>query len=127
MAYNVEYEDRKDYLYAHITGNESHQNAITFFHNLKEKMEKENWDAVLIVDEVKGILNTNETYELSREIAELHRGRIIAFVDPKEETFSQNYFGGTVVANRGVVTQVFKTEEAAIKWLGEILNKNKRR
>lgn len=71
-----------------------------------------------------GILTMNETFILSKEIAKLHQGNIIALVDPKEETYSQNAFGGTDVANRGVITQVFKNEKEAEEWLNEILGKS---
>jgi len=117
MAYNVRYEDRGKYLYAHISGPESVENACGFFRDLRLKAEAEDHTAFLIVDEVTGVLDTNQTYFISKEIAKLHAGNIIAFVDPKEETFSTNAFGGTVVANRGVITRVFDNEEEALKWL----------
>lgn len=121
MAYEVYYEKRDDYLYAHISGPESVENACQFFEELRKIGKNENINAFLIVDEVKGILTMNETFFLSKEIAKLHQGNIIAFVDPKEETYHLNAFGGTVVGNRGVITRVFKNEKEAEQWLKEVL------
>ena len=123
MAYNVRYEDREDYLYAHISGPESVQNAIGFFRELRAKADAEGYEAFLVVDEVSGHLDTNDTFHISKEIAKLHIGNTIAFVDPKEETFAANAFGGTVVSNRGVITRVFDNENEAIEWLQETIKR----
>jgi hypothetical protein len=123
MAYKVRYEDRQGYLFVHISGPESVDNAVQFFKNLRLKADAEHYEAFLIVDEVTGVLTAGEVYQLSTEIAKLHRGNIIAFVDPKEHTYSANAYGGTIVANRGVITDVFKSEKEAIEWLHEVMEK----
>jgi hypothetical protein len=117
MSYKVRYEDRKDYLFVHIAGPESYDNAIQLFQDLRKKTDTEHYKAFLIVDEVTGALSAGETYRLSTEIAKIHRGNIIAFVDPKEHTYNANAYGGTVVANRGVITEVFTNEKDAMEWL----------
>lgn len=123
MAYNVRYEEREEYLYAHISGPESVHNAINFFRDLRAKGDAEGYEAFLVVDEVSGHLDTNDTFHISKEIAKLHIGNTIAFVDPKEETFAANAFGGTVVANRGVITRVFDNENDAVEWLQETIKR----
>ena len=123
LAYNVRYEEREEYLYAHISGPESVHNAISFFRELREKGDAEGYGSFLVVDEVSGKLDTNDTFHISKEIAKLHIGNTIAFVDPKEETFAANAFGGTVVANRGVITRVFDNESDAVEWLTETIKR----
>ena len=116
--YTITYEDRHDYLYVHMEGPESISAAIQFWEDLSEKAEAEGLRAFLIVDEVTGKLSEMEIFELSVRISRLFPGAKIAYVDPKEETFELNKFGGLVVMNRGVLASVFRTEEEAVKWLG---------
>ncbi len=115
--YAITYEDRHDYLYVHMEGPESLSAAILFWEDLSEKAKEEGLKTFLIVDEVTGQLSQMEIFELSIRISCLFLGAKIAYVDPKEETFELNKFGGLVVLNRGVLAMVFKAEKEAVAWL----------
>jgi hypothetical protein len=119
MMYAIAYEDRGDYLYVHMEGPESISAAIQFWEDLSEKAKEEGLERFLIVDEVTGKLSEMEIFELSVRISCLFPGAKIAYVDPKEETFELNKFGGLVVMNRGVLARVFRTEKEAVVWLKE--------
>ena len=115
--YAVTYENRPGYLYVHIEGAESLQAAIRFWEDLSKKAKDEGLRTFLIVDEVTGALETTDVFKLSVKVANLFAGAMIAYVDPKEDTFDANKFGEIVVRNRGVYATVFHSEDEAIQWL----------
>jgi hypothetical protein len=119
MSYRVAFEERPGYFYAHIEGPESYSEALRFWESLSEKSRTGSHRKFLIVDEVTGKLSTGEIFALSEKVANLFLGKVIAYVDPKEETFDANKFGETVVSNRGVVAKVLRSEGEAIIWLSD--------
>jgi len=117
MTYVTTYENRSDYLFVLIEGTESYADAVKFWNDLAEYATGEGHHKILVVDKVEGTLSDTDHFYLSLVVAELFRGRKIAFVDPKEATYEKNKFGETVVVNRGVVAAVFRSEEEAKTWL----------
>ncbi len=117
MSYRTTYDKRSDYLYARIEGPESYTEAVKFWHDLANLAAKEGFTKFLVVDNVVGSLSTAEHFHLSLIVAELFIGLQVAFVDSKAETFKKNQFGETVVVNRGVLAEVFHSEEEALRWL----------
>lgn len=117
MGYDIRYEARLGYLFAHIEGPETYDNALDFWKDLRREAVTGNFSKLMVVDEVTGTLSTTQIFTLSTEIARLHTGAAIAFVDPKKETLEANRFGETVLANRGVNGRVFTNEEEAEEWL----------
>jgi hypothetical protein len=117
MGYRVTTELRPHYLHLHMEGPESYDAAMAFWRELAERATREGITSFLVVDTVVGRLNTVDHYEISEVIARLFAGRRIAYVDPKAETFEANYFGGTVINNRGGRTKVFRSEDEAHAWL----------
>jgi hypothetical protein len=124
VTYKVRYEEREGYLFAHIEGPESYEDALQFWKEIKLKADAEDQSSLMVVDEVTGVLSTIQVHLLSIEIAKLHSGRTIAYVDPKEESFSANKYGETVVSTRGVNGSVFNNETDAIKWIERIITKS---
>ncbi|MBU1100259.1 MAG: hypothetical protein KKA84_07620 [Bacteroidetes bacterium] len=117
MNYTISYERRPGYLYVQIEGIEKFEAAVDFWENLVRKCKDDNIEKILIVDKVSGKLKTIEIHRLSVIVAKLIAGLNIAFIDPKEETYSSNAFGETVVANNGGMAKLFRTEKEGIKWL----------
>ena len=117
MSYSISYEKKHDYLYVHMSGPESLKSAEKFWEDLAEKSAAENHEKFLIIDEVDGRLSTTELHALSLKVAQLFRGKKIAYIDPKTETFDDNRFGENVVYNRGVNAKVFRSAEEGVNWL----------
>jgi hypothetical protein len=117
QTYTILYDNRENYLYVHISGLESYEAAVSFWHELEKKTTKENIDKIIVVDEVSGRLNALKHYEISIIIANLFPGKKIAFVDPKQDTFELNKFGETVVFNRGGIALVCRSEAEGLEWL----------
>lgn len=117
MGYDIRYEKGRNYLFAHIEGHETYENALDFWKELQKEARERSFSRLMVVDEVTGTLNTTQIFTLSTEIARLHPDAVIAFVDPKKETLEANRFGETVLANRGITGRVFTDEGEAEKWL----------
>jgi hypothetical protein len=124
VAYKVRYKKREGYLFVRIEGPESYDDALRFWKDLQLEADAQDYTRFLIVDEVTGVLNTLQIHLLSTEIAKLHSGRTIAYVDPKEESYSANKYGETVVSTRGVNGRLFKNETDAMEWLSEFIKKS---
>jgi hypothetical protein len=69
---------------------------------------------------VTGVLEHDDVYWFSAKIATLFYGKIIAYVDPKEESYVANEYGESVVYGKGVNVQLFRNEYDAIAWLNGI-------
>lgn len=121
MAYQLSFEYRQGYLFIIMTGQESYDAAVQFWQDLSAKARAEQLTRFMIIDQVKGRLDTSEHFYISTLVARLFAGKVIAYVDPKAETFENNQFGETVVTNRGVVAKVFHTETEAEVWLNHRL------
>jgi len=117
VAYTLRYEYRENYLFVHMKGPESYENALQFWKELRKEGDARKYTKFLIVDEVTGVLARDQVYRLSVEIARIHFGNTIAYVDPKPETYESNAFGETIVIGGGVKARLFKNEDEAIAWL----------
>jgi len=115
--YEIEFKDRKDYLFVNIQGPESYDAAVRFWEILASKARDEKVKRILVVDEVSGKLSTLELHKIGELVSTLFREIQVAFVDPKEETFSDNEFGETVIRNRSGNVILFRTEAEAETWL----------
>lgn len=117
MTYKVRYEDRSDYLFVHLEGDESLSDALQFWKDLVQNADAKKYKAVLVVDHVTGMLNPVEARMFGREAAQLSKGMTIAYVDSKEETFDINMSAEKIASNRGLNSRMFKNEEEAMEWL----------
>jgi hypothetical protein len=59
---------------------------------LHKEAEGRHYTKCLIVDEVTGVLDLNDVYWISAKVATLFYGRVIAYVDPKHESYVANEF-----------------------------------
>lgn len=123
MAYILRYEYREGYMFVHMKGPESYENALNFWKDLRKEGDLRKYSRFVIVDEVTGVLPRDKVFRLSVEIARIHWGNAIAYVDPKVETYESNAFGETVVIGQGVTARLFKTEADAVRWIEEIVSK----
>ena len=115
--YTVIYDAKPDFLFVSISGAESFEEAARFWKNLALKVHEEKISKVMVLDQVSGRLSTLEVHQIGELISKLFRGVRIAFVDPKEETYSDNEFGETVIQNRAGRVFLFRSISEAELWL----------
>ena len=117
--YNLELEERKDYLYAYVSGDKDSVEICTqYWHEIADECQRIKYSKVLIVEDIRETVSMTEMYEICTEIPYMgFIGIKIAFVDRRTEQREVNEFGGLVVTNRGVNAKLFDTVEEAEKWL----------
>ena len=120
MSYSISYEDMANYLYVHIEGPESYDDANCFWEELRKEADVRKKSRFLIVDDVTGVLDLKDVYLLSARIASLFKGQVIAYVDPKKESYVANQYGESIISGQGVKVRLFKTEIEAFEWLNNI-------
>lgn len=116
--YQLEFEERPDYLCAHVSGDKDSVEICTqYWRKIADQCRRTKYDKVLIVEDIKETVSTSEMYQIASEIPGMgFYGIQIAFVDQKIEQRAINEFGGLVATNRGLNIKLFNTTEEAEKW-----------
>ena len=118
FAYAVEQHIHATHLEFRITGPESFQNALGFWQMAAVTRREVCLAKILIIDEVDGVLEPVEIFQLSKKISELLDSQTeIAYVDPKPETIGMNTFGESIVRGAGFRTKIFTGAQEALNWL----------
>ena len=117
--YKLKFEERKDYLYAHVSGDrDSLDISKQYWSEIADECQRIKYSKVLIVEDIRETVSMTEMYEICTEIPYMgFIGIKIAFVDKHIEQRALNEFGGLVATNRGVNGKLFDTVEEAEKWL----------
>lgn len=120
--YEINYEDRKDYLYAFVNGKEDSLNvSISFLTKVALKCSEMKHDKLLIVENFETNVNMHDMFTLGELVAKLTiKYRIkIAFIDEEDTQFERNQFGELISQNRGARFKIFNSIENAEAWLLE--------
>lgn len=117
--YNIEFEERADYLYAYVSADKDSLGiSRQYWREIAEECRRTNYNKVLIVEDIKEIVSTTEMFQIASEIPNMgFSGTKIAFVDCYIEQRDLNEFGEIVATNRGIHEKIFNTVEEAEKWL----------
>lgn len=117
--YNLEFEERTDYLYAYVSGDKDNIEISTqYWREIADECRRTKCRKVLIVEDLKESVSTTETYQIASEIPHMgFFGIKVAFVDQYIEQHAVNEFGGLVSTNRGLNVKLFNSIEEAEKWL----------
>lgn len=117
--YKLTFEERPQYLYAHIKAEATdHPTAVDFWGKIITKCREIGGDRLLVLQEIPGGLNTGETFNVATDVTAMSIQDIkIAFVDPNTELYETHQFGQLVGTNRGAWAQVFTTIPEAENWL----------
>ncbi len=117
--YNLEFEERTDYLYAYVSGDKDNIEISTqYWREIADECRRTKCRKLLIVEDLKEMGSTSETYQLASEIPNMgFFGIQIAFVDQHIEQRPLNEFGELVATNRGIYVKIFNSIEEAEKWL----------
>jgi hypothetical protein len=117
--YNIEFDDRTDYLYAYVSGDkDSLDISRQYWREIADECRRTKKSKVLIVEDIKESVSTTETYQIASEISSMgFAGIKIAFIDQHIEQQELNEFGELVSTNRGLNVKLFNKVEEAEKWL----------
>lgn len=117
--YNLEFENRPEYLYAHVSGEHDSLNiSRQFWREIADEATRLKPARLLIVEDIKESVSQMDTYQIASEIPNLGMNAIrIAFVDIYIEHQALNEFGEIVATNRGIYGKIFNDVDEAEKWL----------
>lgn len=118
--YNIKFENRSEYLYAYVTGEEDNvEISAQYWNEIAEECRQNNYKKVLVVEDINdAVASVVELYQFAVELPKLgFAGTYIAFVDRYIEQNELNKFVELVASNRGLMGRVFNDVNEAEKWL----------
>ncbi len=121
MTYKLAFQNRHNYLYAKVSGENSIENVKRYLEEVLQKCKDTGCSLLLIEDQLDGPrLNTMNMFEIASEGSIQYRGhfKAIAYVDTNAEGELMQ-FAETVAVNRGTPVKFFQSEGEAEKWLIE--------
>jgi hypothetical protein len=115
----VRFEDRGEYLFAHITGKgESLETTQQNWRAIAAACKRGHYSKALILEDIEGEMPFMEQFAFAAGLKEIgFDGVMVAFVDAKSQQFANNKFAEDVAVNRGANGRLFQTIEAAEAWL----------
>jgi len=118
MSYSIRFEDRKEYLYVHVEGQDSLETSISYWQEVSRQAEADGFKKILIEEDLEGQLTDLDIYQLTSDFLEMGLGKfLIGFVDIREENTNRIRFGELVATNRGIRGKIFETVDEAEAWL----------
>lgn len=106
--------------YVELTGSKTFTDAIEMWERIRQTIEQENLDGVLVVDRTKTELTLDQVMDLEQQVTArgFPRGIRIAILPTEARTLGNYRFGETVARNRGWPRiAVFASEAEARAWL----------
>ncbi len=118
MSYSIRFEDRKDYLYAYIEGQDSLEASLQYWQEIAERALADGFEKVLVEENLEGQISDFDMFQLTSKFLDMGMARLqIGFVDRKNDHVVGNKLGELVVTNRGIKGKIFDAVEDAEAWL----------
>ena len=121
MSYQLTVTDKKDYLHAVVTGQNTRENVMNYLEDVLRECVSRNCSRVLIEERLEGPrLGTMDVFDIAAEGSRNARGKLqaSAYVDVNVKG-DLMWFGEQVAVNRGLPIAVFSTVAAAEEWLAK--------
>lgn len=116
--YELILESRGDYLYARVTAEKiDPRSATEYLQRIAAACSKENIGKVLIDRRIPMMMSDADNYLLILDMTRFLGHKKIAFVNPFDEINAKMDLSEVMSRNRNAPYRVFKTEEAAVRWL----------
>ena len=121
MSYQVDIENRGNYLYADVTGTNSAESVMGYMDEIRDRCSSEDCFRVLINEKLEGPrFNEMEIFSLISAGSPDAIGvfEALAYVDEQQD-FDLVKFAETVAVNRGIPVAVFTSVSEAEDWIRE--------
>jgi len=116
-SYEIDLEDRGDYLYARVSGEKLNATiSASYWNQIAEKCFELGRNKILIEKEFKESVSAAEMLEMSSYLGQLLATHRIAFVDRFGHE-DINELGKKLARNRDVMLQIFENTRDAEQWL----------
>ena len=118
QPYELTFEDRPGYLYAHLKGDTISSEVIrSYVAEIVAKSNSTGQGRILLYRDIPAVLSEGETFFTVRESLESLRGKKLALVNPHADINKEVKFGMTVGHNRGGNYADFEDIPSAEIWL----------
>jgi hypothetical protein len=116
--YEITYEDRGAYLYAHVDGQfDTVATSLRYWSDVAAECRKRGHRRMLVVEDFQTEASTSDVFQVAERLPAITRGLKVAFVDERFAELSTNKFGEDVAVNRGAQGRVFADAASADEWL----------
>ena len=116
-GYNLTFEDRGTYLYAHLTGMDSFAASLSYWNDIADKVRASGYNKVLVHENLIGEVSEGEIFDIMMDILPAGTGISVAFFDENQDDTQINELGQLIASNRGATIRIFQTLADAEKWL----------
>jgi hypothetical protein len=118
--YQLTFEQRPQYLYAHIhTDAITMQSEIEYLEDLVQHCHAVQCRRILLKRDIPTMLSTTDLYFATAHFASIISGLRVAVVNPHAVNDKGSMFAEVVGRNRGALIKMFKDEAEAEQWLLE--------
>lgn len=116
--YQITYEDRQAYLYAHVTGRlDTVATSLRYWAEVAAECRRRGHRRMLVIEDFPTIASTTDVFLVAERLPTIIRGLKVAFVDERLAELATNKFGEDVAVNRGAQGRVFADAASADEWL----------
>ena len=74
--YKIKFEDRGNYIFAHVLGKESFESSLGYWTEISELYLKKPFEKILVYEELEGSIPKSEIFKLNIELGKLHLNQI---------------------------------------------------
>ena len=115
--YDLETEDRGEYLYAIVGGLKvTPEIALAYWHEIIDECNQLELSKILLEHNFVEMISMHEMLQVIGPVADMLKGRMLAFVE-RYDHYEIPEAGKTILRNLNVKMQLFKDVEEAEKWL----------
>lgn len=115
--YTLTFEDRGQYLYAHLTGTDSYAASLSYWNEISDEVRKFDFRRLLVHENLIGHVNEGEVFDIICDLVPSGLGIKVAFYDENRADADINELGLLIASNRGIDVRMFSSLEDAEKWI----------
>ncbi|MEM7549342.1 MAG: hypothetical protein AAF363_06705 [Bacteroidota bacterium] len=119
LPYTLSFEDRKDYLYVYVEGEEDLETAREMATRTAREASKLELNRILVVENTSNSIEGFDMFEFAESLHQygFPNNTKIAFFDLRTDQDEDNKFLETVAMNRGFQWKTCYSEKEGMKWL----------
>jgi hypothetical protein len=118
LGYQLEFEARDTYLYARLTGKDSFAASLSYWNEIKDKVQDTGAKKLLVHENLEGEVNEEEMYDLMVDLVRDDFPEVqVAFFDENLNDAAINHLGKMVANNHGANVRIFESLSNARYWI----------
>jgi hypothetical protein len=119
LEYQLEFEARNTYLYARLSGKDSFAAGLSYWNEIKDKVEETGAKKLLVHEALEGEVTEEEMYDLMVDLVRHGFPEVrVAFFDENLDDKAINHLGKMVAESRGANNvRIFESLPDAQYWI----------